>query len=309
MLLGGGGGAMVAPSTGGLINLLNMGQKLFLLGNLAVKDLPLEFKAFSSQLKWTMLDTEAPWEPEEDERRGSRAGSSSDDDDDDAGGDDDDGKGGDDDGGEGGDDDAGEGGDDDASEIAEDTEVDFEVENRDVLDDDLLGNGDSDDELAEFSDDIEQGEVEMVPNRLNSFSDDEDDDIGNGGDSDDEDRPSFLEQGVFPPNGISTVGLPRLPGIAPESNGNSPTVGIPESPPVEQGSKNENTKNEISKRRKMPKESEKAANENASSGATNAADGIVNTNRDTSQDLNSGNSSQVLAAITGSELCLDLSHK
>lgn len=47
----------------GAVDLLNVGQKVFLTGRLAVGEgkMPDNFKEFAEQLKWTMFDIKLPW--------------------------------------------------------------------------------------------------------------------------------------------------------------------------------------------------------------------------------------------------------
>lgn len=294
---------MAGPSMGSIVNLLNMGQKIFLLGKLAVKDVPEEFKAFSSQMQWTMLDTERPWEPKDADRK-RRASRSAIHEDDDGGGsgDDDDGAEGDDDGGgdddaNGGDDDANggdddtSGGDDDTSEIDEDSEGEFEIENDDELDDLFDTEEGSDDEETEVDDDSEEEEIEFVTNQLNSFFEEEEDDDDSGGDSDDDDFV-FQGQALNPFSGIRTA-RPQITAIVADSV-NTPNVGIADTPPVKQGRKNENKPNNRSGRGKRRKDSINTADKNVSTEAANTANDTRNADAPTSTTLSSKNGFKVL---------------
>ncbi|GMH43320.1 LOW QUALITY PROTEIN: hypothetical protein BSKO_11242 [Bryopsis sp. KO-2023] len=63
-----GSGASAAGGTmNGAVDLLNVGQKVFLTGNLAVGNMPENYKAFAEQLKWTMFDIKLPWDDDEKE--------------------------------------------------------------------------------------------------------------------------------------------------------------------------------------------------------------------------------------------------
>lgn len=49
----------------GAVDMLNVGQKVFLTGQLAVENMPENYKAFADQLKWTMFDIKLPWKDSE----------------------------------------------------------------------------------------------------------------------------------------------------------------------------------------------------------------------------------------------------
>lgn len=61
-----GSGASAAGGTmNGAVDLLNVGQKVFLTGQLAGGSMPENFQAFADQLKWTMFDIQLPWTDDE----------------------------------------------------------------------------------------------------------------------------------------------------------------------------------------------------------------------------------------------------
>lgn len=61
------GTSVTGGTISGAVDLLNVGQKVFLTGQLAVGDMPDNFKAFADQLKWTMFDIKLPWSSSDDE--------------------------------------------------------------------------------------------------------------------------------------------------------------------------------------------------------------------------------------------------
>ena len=64
-----GAGGMTTGSVSGAIELISMGQRIYLIARMGIPNMPENFEAFGDSLSWTMLDIKAPWRENSVEQR------------------------------------------------------------------------------------------------------------------------------------------------------------------------------------------------------------------------------------------------